>query len=497
MPVQGRTREQLRQSIGYNLGALKSGTATSGSTNTLVDVNTFRGGDDTYNGKLVLVTDATDGTTQTTQFANDYTASTNTIRFQQNSSFTVASGDSYEIWNEPYDPSIIHDFINQAIIDATGQAYDPVENPDMSSSSHTALHADGKVLRFDIPSNISIINHIYYRSSVSFTSLHNCNAAFDEHSTLVVTTLNGAISDADATSVTVTSATPLRANQQILVGSEKMTISSISSNTLTVSRGAGATTAATHSDGASVLLFPVVDTQDKKQGTGSNKFIIPTAAGTNQIVTESISSKDISKYDYLEGWIKSTTATSSGNLQILLDNTANSASPLETLDIPALAADTWTYFRVELANPETDTAIISIGLKQAGTDLDACTVFIDDLKVVENDTAIWEIFPKHLWKLDRSSRDLIITEDGKFASGYAMLKITGGDKPALLSADSGTTEIDDSYIIARATGLAFASASGGPNTDPDQLRQQAAFWLGLAEQAKRSFPLIITGRAVE
>jgi len=92
---------------------------------------------------------------------------------------------------------------------------------------------------------------------------------------------------------------------------------------------------------------------------------------------------------------------------------------------------------------------------------------------------------------------LVITEDGKFASGYAMLKITGGDKPALLSADSGTTEIDDSYIIARATGLAFASASGGPNTDPDQLRQQAAFWLGLAEQAKRSFPLIITGRAVE
>ena len=384
MPVQGRTREQLRQSIGYNLGALKSGTATGGSTNTLVDVNTFRGGDDTYNGKLVLVTDATDGTTQTTQFANDYTASTNTIRFQQNSSFTVASGDSYEIWDSPYEPSIIHDFINQAIIDATGQVYDPVENPDLSTTAsksvHTALHADGKSLRFDIPSNISIINHIYYRSSVSFTELHACNAAFDEHSTLVVTTLNGAISDADATSVTVTSATPLRANQQILVGSEKMTISSISSNTLTVSRGAGGTTAATHSDGASVFLFPVVDTQDKKQGTGSNKFIIPTAAGTNQIVTESISSKDISKYDYLEGWIKSTTATSSGNLQILLDDTANSASPLETLDIPALAEDTWTYFRVELANPETDTAIISIGLKQAGTDLGACTVFIDDLK---------------------------------------------------------------------------------------------------------------------
>ena len=428
MPVQGRTRKQLRQSIGYNLGSLKVGNATGGTNNTLIDVNTFRGGDDTYNGKLVLVTDASDGTTQTTQYVNDYTASNNTIQFQQNSSFTVASSDEYEIWNEPYDPVVIHDFINQAIIDATGQAYDPVENPDMSSSPHTALHADGKVLRFDIPSNISIINHIYYRSSVSSTGLHSCNTAFDE------------TVDSD----------------------------------ITVS----------------------VDTQDKKQGTGSNKFVIAAGASAGDIATDSITSKDISKYDYLECWIKSTVATSAGNLKILLDDSASCASPIETLSVPALSADTWTYVRIALANPETDTAIISIGLEY-DSDLGACQVRLDDLKVVENDTAIWEIFPKHLWKLDRSSRDLVITEDGKFASGYAMLKITGGDKPALLSADSGTTEIDDSYIIARATGLAFASASGGPNTDPDQLRQQAAFWLGLAEQAKRSFPLIITGRAVE
>jgi len=428
MPVQGRTREQLRQSIGYNLGALKAGTATGGTTETLIDTKTLRGGNDTYNGKLILITDASDGTTQDTPFIDDYTASSTTIAFQHALSFTVASGDSYEIWNEPYDPSIIHDFINQAIIDATGQAYDPVENPDMSSSPHTALHADGKVLRFDIPSNISIINHIYYRSSVSFTELHACNTAFDE------------TVDSD----------------------------------ITVS----------------------VDTQDKKHGTGSNKFVIAAGASAGDIATDSITSKNISKYDYLECWIKSTVATSAGNLKILLDDSASCASPIETLSVPALSADTWTYVRIALANPETDTAIISIGLEY-DSDLGACQVRLDDIKVVENDTAIWEIFPKHLWKLDRSSRDLIITQDGKFAAGYAMLKITGGDKPALLSADSGTTEIDDSYIIARATGLAFASASGGPNTDPDQLRQQAAFWLGLAEQAKRSFPLIITGRAVE
>ena len=428
MPVQGRTRKQLRQSIGFNLGALKTGTATGGTNSTLIDVNTFRGGDDTYNGKLILVTDASDGTTQTTQYVNDYTASNNTIQFQQNASFTVASSDEYEIYDEPYDPSIIHDFINQAIVDATGQAYDPIEYPDMSSSPHTALFGDGRTLRFDIPSNISIINHIYYRSSVTSTILHSCNSAFDE------------TVDSD---FTVT-----------------------------------------------------VDKEDKKQGTGCNKFVIASGASAGDIARDSMASKDISKYDYLECWVKSTVATSSGNLKILLDDSASCASPLETLSIPALSADTWTYVRIKLANPELNTAIISIGLEY-DSDLGACQVRLDDIKVVQNDTAIFQIFPKHLWKIDRSARDLVFKDGAQLEVGYNMIKLTGGDKPALLSSDTDTTEIDDSYVIARATGLALSAASGGPTTDPDALRQAAAFWFGLAEQAKRAFPLLITGRAVE
>ena len=428
MPVQGRTRKQLRQSIGYNLGALKTGTAyDAGSTTTLIDTNLI-GGDDSHNGKWIIVSDASNSSNVETRLVSDYTASAYRLTLQKALTFSTAAGDTYEIWDEPYDPAIIHDFINQAIIDVTGQAYDPIESPDMSSSPHTALFADGKTLRFDIPSNISIINRLYYRSSISFSRLHSCNAAFDE------------TVDSD---ITVT-----------------------------------------------------VDTEDKKQGTGSNKFVIAAGASAGDIATDSITSKNISKYDYLEGWIKSTVATSAGNLKILLDDSASCASPIETLSVPALSADTWTYFRVALANPETDTAIISIGLEY-DSDLGACQVRLDDLKVVQNDTAIWEIFPKHLWKIDRSSRDLILTDSGKFEAGYTMLKITGGDKPALLSADTTSSEVDDSYIIARATGLAFAATSGGANTDPDQKRQQAAFWLGLAEQAKRAFPLLITGRVVE
>ena len=420
MPVQGRTREELRQSIGYNLGVVKVGTATGGTTETLIDTKTLRGGNDTYNGRYILITDASDGTTQDTPYIDDYIASSTTIAFQHALSFTVASGDSYEIWDDEYSPTMIHDFINQAIIDSTGQAYDPTED--------VSLHADRRNMRFDVPSNISIINRMFYRSNITSTSLHTCNAAFDE------------TVDSD---ITVT-----------------------------------------------------VDTKDKKQGTGSNKFVIVVGATGGEIATDSIGSKDISKYDYLECWVKSTVATSSGNLKIMLDDTASCASPIESLSVPALSADTWTYVRMALANPETDTAIISIGLEY-DSDLGACQIRLDDIKVVQNDTAEWTILPKHLWRIDRSARDLILSNSGRSEAGYSLLKIQGGDKPALLTSDSATSEIDDSYIIARATGLAFAATSGGASTDPDQKRQQAAFWFGLAEQSKRAFPTMVTGRWVE
>ena len=420
MPVQGRTRKQLRQSIGNNLGAMRTGTAyDAGSTTTLISLSLV-GGDDNYNGKWLTVADVTNSNNTETRIISDYTASAYRLTVQQAYSFATAAGDTFEIWDAQYRPEVIEEFINQAIIDSTGQAYDPVED--------VSLHADSRNMRFDIPSNISIINHLYYRSRVTFTTLHSCNAAFDE-------TVD--------TDITVT-----------------------------------------------------VDTEDKKRGTGSNKFVIAGAATGGEIATDSITSKDISKYDYLECWVKSTVATSSGNLKILLDDSASCASPKETLDVPALTANTWTYVRMQLDNPETDTAIISLGLEY-DSELGACQVRLDDIKVVQNDTAEWTIFPKHLWKIDRSARDLILTDSGRLEAGYTLLKITGGDKPALMTTETATSEVDDSYIIARATGLAFAAASGGTGTDPDQKRQQAAFWLGLAEQSKRAFPMLITGRVVE
>ena len=223
---------------------------------------------------------------------------------------------------------------------------------------------------------------------------------------------------------------------------------------------------------------------------------IAVGASAGDFVTDSITSKDLSGYDTIEMWVKSTVATSSGNLKLLLDNTAACVSPLETLSIPALSADTWTFVRMSLANPETDTAIISVGLEY-DSDLGACVVWIDDIVAVANDTAEWSTLDRRLWRIDKESRDLLLVRDGQCAVGYSLMKITGGDKPALLSADSTVTEIDEDYIVAYAANIALLSTSGGPSTDPDAKRQLSAYWASQAERARRAFPMLVNGRSVD
>ena len=418
--IQGRTLKQLRQAVGFNLGALHTGTAYDAGSNTTLISLTFVGGDDSYNGKWIAVADASNSDSTEFRIISDYTASAYRATLQQQLSFATAAGDSYEVWDEPYKPETINEFINQAIVDSTGKVYDPIEN--------ISLHGDGKQTRYDIPSGISQISKIEYRNKISYTRLHDCGTTFDEKT------------DSDFTQS--------------------------------------------------------LDTKDKKQGTQALKMVIASGASAGDFVTDSITSKNISGYDYIEMWVKSTVATSAGNLKLLLDDSASCASPLETLSIPALSADTWTFVRMQLSTPELDTAIISVGLEY-DSDLGACTVWVDDITAVKNDTAEWSTLDRRLWKIDKEARDLILLRDGQDAIGYALIKIVGGDKPALLSAETDTTEIPEAYIIAFATARALLANSGGASTDPDSRRQLAAYWDGETNRAKASFPMLTNVRTVD
>ena len=131
--VQGRTRAQLRQSVGYNLGAVDVSSASgTGSTTTIVD-NTLTGGDDNYIGKWVVFNDVSASTVEVSR-VSDYTASSTTLTVSPAFANSSVANDTYELWDDIYQPARIEALMNQSILDATGHAYDPVES--------LALHSD-------------------------------------------------------------------------------------------------------------------------------------------------------------------------------------------------------------------------------------------------------------------------------------------------------------------------------------------------------------------
>ena len=424
MPViAGRTREQIRVSVGYNLGSIyvSSMSGTGGTaTGTDFDDNTLRGGADDHNGKWVVFTGPTNNDGSVSR-VSDYVVTNNRVSVLPAAGTNVTVSDTYELWDDRHPPARIHEFINRSIIEAYGHAYDPAED--------TSLFADGNTLRFDIPAEFAMLNSVQYREKLATARIHAMGATFDE-----------------TTDSNITQA---------------------------------------------------LDTEDKKQGAQSLKLTVAAGASAGDIVTDSISSLDLSKYTHIEGWIKSTTELSANDYIIRLDSGTGqgNSTDLEIINVPAASSNSWTYFSAALANPEDDTAIVSVGLEM-NVDKGAHTVWFDDLKAVVNDSFVWRELPARLWSIDKEAADLVLTEAGKSIVGYKMMKLVGGDEPVTLDADGTANEIDDEYVIAMATALEFQAASGGRTTDADELRQQAAFWFAKAERRKRSFPSLANVRTV-
>ena len=225
-----KTLTDLRRSVGRNLGKMTTGTATGGSTSTTVDTSLF-GGDDEYIGSYIHFT--LGNKIGTTHRISDYTSSSQTLTHKTTTSGAVANLDTYELWENGFDPDVIDEFIDQAVLELAGRAYDPIENLD--------IHTDGINARWEIPSNIEMIQDVYYRDKFTFKELHNCGTTFDQ-------TLDGDITQS-------------------------------------------------------------IDTEDYKRGKNSLRLDIATGLAANDFITDSITSVNISKYDYLEFWIKSTVNT--------------------------------------------------------------------------------------------------------------------------------------------------------------------------------------------
>ena len=122
-----------------------------------------------------------------------------------------------------------------------------------------------------------------------------------------------------------------------------------------------------------------LDAADFQEGEASVKMAVADGVAAGLLATDNITSVDLSSgYTSIHLWIKSSVNTDAGDLQLLLDNTAECASAKKTLDIPALTANTWNHAVLDLDDCAQLSAIISVGLYMA-VDKGAFNVWVDNI----------------------------------------------------------------------------------------------------------------------
>jgi hypothetical protein len=124
---------------------------------------------------------------------------------------------------------------------------------------------------------------------------------------------------------------------------------------------------------------------------------------TTLMMYENISSKDISAYDAIYCWLRSSVTTAAGDLQLLIDEQQGAAAPEETLNIPILTTTVWRRCILPMTTPSALNAVLSVGLYQA-TNLANGTFDIDDVE------AIAEVDGVKSWTLDYTAETLDVTD---------------------------------------------------------------------------------------
>lgn len=171
--TRGRTREQLRKSIGRNLighRLVDSAASSNGSAAGLID-DTLLGGDDNYNGWWIVV-NSPEANRGSIRRISDYDSDANRLVWLRPLAEATAAGNRYELWPPEYPPPIIHDYIDQSIRETCGRIYAPVED--------YSLHADGADSRFAVPPRVDAVFEVQVRASAASQSIHRMSAVFDE-----------------------------------------------------------------------------------------------------------------------------------------------------------------------------------------------------------------------------------------------------------------------------------------------------------------------------
>lgn len=157
-----------------------------------------------------------------------------------------------------------------------------------------------------------------------------------------------------------------------------------------------------------------VDGADKKVGVNSLKLTVAAGASAGDVLaTEAIGPLNLTARKEMTAWVKSSVALNAGDVQILLDDTAACASPVETLNLPAILVDTWTKVNLKFVTPANLGAIISVGVKMV-VDKGAFVLRLDDLRGVGMNYLLKKIIP-------------VVDNDPKQAGAHNAKRITGAN----------------------------------------------------------------------
>lgn len=224
----------------------------------------------------------------------------------------------------------------------------------------------------------------------------------------------------------------------------------------------------------------VADTEDHREGTGSNRIDIAAAATTGVLAVDTFTALNLSRYTHIEGWLKSDVATTTSDLQIRLATSSSLASPVQNLALPALTSGTWTPFRIAMPVATGMTSIAAVGLNLV-TDLGAQKLWVDGIQATNAGTEEWQEVPRRFWRIDQDRRELVFNDEARRLCGYALLKLWTVAKPTLPSANASLIQIDPEYVTYRAAAMAMRARADRRGANRTADLQQADIYDRLAE----------------
>ena len=136
-----------------------------------------------------------------------------------------------------------------------------------------------------------------------------------------------------------------------------------------------------------------VDTTDKKEGTGSADLVLLPSMTTGLSAYENLAlAADLTDQTQVSFWIKSSTTTVAGQIELVLDENSDCGSPEANIDVPALTADAWTKVTSAITQNNTTTAVtnankdaiacVGINITTTITDTQNETVNVDQIEAV-------------------------------------------------------------------------------------------------------------------